>query len=1804
MPDFNPYPGLRPFQQEEHHLFFGREEQTSELLKRLNQHRFLAVVGTSGSGKSSLVRAGLLPALQGGTLTQAGSAWEIAVMRPGGDPITNLASAIVDADLYDPEQRDILDQLKATLLRSGLGLVEAVRQSEIDTDVNLLVVVDQFEELFRFSQTGPDQEDLAAAFVELLLEAAKHEEQRIYIAITMRSDYLGDCSRFQGLAEAVNDGEYLIPRLNREQRRAAIEGPVKVAGEQIAPRLVEQLLNDVGDNPDHLPVLQHALMRTWDQWRGEHTKDEPVDLRHYEAIGEIHEALSKHLDEVFHELPSDRHRSIAERLFKALTVKGADNRGVRRPTRLKEIIEILEAEEQEVKEVIDAFRQPGRTFLMPPAGREINREIVVDISHESLMRVWKRLQKWVEEEAQAARIYRRLAETALLWKEGKAGLYRDPDLQIALSWRANHRPNAAWARRYFEGYEAAIEFLEASREAKEAEEKAREEARRRELAQAQALAQEQQSRAEEQRKFAGRLKTLAGTLALLFLIALFASILAHHNSVEAERQRQIAEEQREKTDEALDEVEKTLSRSDFLLASSMVERGEFGKAIAYLTRSLKNDASYQASTVQLASLLTHQQFPRLMRSLSVFQDQSNWNDISLSPNGKLMTVTHRRSSFFDIWDLEKFQKKARIEFGQSGSRGFLKGAEFSPEGNKITPSAFIGPVLPVWGWPSGEIVAELPHEGVVYGVDFSPDGSNIVTGGIDDQHVRVWSLEKKKELAHFQQEGPVFEVEFDENGEIIYALSGNGILSLLDWANKKVIARRQLPEQLPARNMALSPSGPWIALNLGVESYTPIADLRTGNFHTLLQHPDDLYNDLQFNPDGRKVITGCDDGKARIWDWKNQRIETVLPHSTGLRSVEFFPDGTRVMTGTQNRTVRLWDLLPSAIRKVPMKHENSVHSTYQPPDRDLLFTITDDGTISKWKISTNQLMERDSLARSEDDSQLVAAEFGPKGEKLVTASIKGMVNIWKVATGKRLVGPLEQNATTGHGITFSQDGQYFSVGSQRKTARVWDAEDGTSVSSPLPHPGRVSTVAFHPEEDYLATGDIAGNLVIWDWRKGTRIKELTRNSEDIDADESGQQASGQSLSGIRKVSFSHDGLLLAAATLDNSVLLWDWKNGQIRAKLNYGSNISTFEFVSGGELVALGTGDGEIQLWHIETGILLEPPLEASGWIVSLQSAFDGTSLISTSGTGEALIWALQPGNRNPPESFLNLAESLGGYRVTSQNIIERMDSAITKDAQFVETISNENNAWAQWAEWLVADRRERTISPRSQLSIQKYLHHQLKEGTKSSLEEVLDFSPMHPIALARLSRVEISESESEHPTEFYSRKAVEIAPEIAETLWSRALILASQGRLEKAQAAIVEAKELAPDNPNVSYVESWIYWKKSREEEAFHAFASAVQAMKEAKGKFQYDGRKYTRVYLGVLSHLQDKGLSAGGGIVDAAITWLDEGRSHSRQEFAAALESEWLLRIAWEMNPDQFNSAFARAKALVAQEKYKESLVWVERSLKFKTTIRSYILKGKILKELNRVEAAEKAFLAAYQKQLPETTRDQLKEVGWEYVDFLRRQDRRGEARQFILKHFLPMRPQNATSQQIDLTSYYNALLDEDWTPTSGTSATLDLLPQGLQNFAGTQFDVRGVIQLNGPGINQYGWYGWSYPTKVTGIQIGQHCDKLHFLHGSNWARQKDPAGSYRINYKDGTSETIKLISQIDFKDWAQWIARPIQWNTLGDGVRLAWIGRTAQANRVVCLFIKTWDNPHPDKEIESIDFVSAMNQSSPFLVALTVE
>lgn len=479
-----PYPGLRAFRREETDLFFGREDCIVSMVDRLAATRFLAVLGSSGTGKSSLVRTGLLDGLELGLMGKAGSRWRIVDFRPGGAPLKNLARRLLETDDDDggtaPPEQDV-DLLRAMLARGPRSIIEWCRAGHLADGTNLLLLVDQFEELFRYQSYAGREE--AEAFVALLLESTHGKEFPIYGAITMRSEYLGACSLIDGLSETINAGMFLTPRMTRDQCREAIVGPAQVVGIDIEPGLVNRLLNDLANfapweesdaheqldrimrRADQLPLLQYTLNRMWLRAR-ERSRGERIVLKlpDYETIGGLSGALDAHANQIFDDLGKERW-PIIEWVFRALTAGSTIADAVRQPTQFGDLVAVCGGDEPAVRAVVDAFRAPGVNFLVPESDSthaRLAHDTFVDISHESLIRQWRKLSAWLEKEAHAAQQWRRLVE-----RYNADEVPTGRELANLIAWRAETHPNAAWAKRYGGDYEPVIAFLDRSQVAEQ-----------------------------------------------------------------------------------------------------------------------------------------------------------------------------------------------------------------------------------------------------------------------------------------------------------------------------------------------------------------------------------------------------------------------------------------------------------------------------------------------------------------------------------------------------------------------------------------------------------------------------------------------------------------------------------------------------------------------------------------------------------------------------------------------------------------------------------------------------------------------------------------------------------------------------------------------------------------------------------------------------------------------------------------------------------------------------------------------------------------------------------------------------------------------------------------------------------------------------------------------------------------------------------------------------------------------------------------------------------------------------------------
>lgn len=476
-----PYPGLRPFKTSEFQFFNGRDGQAEELIRRLRKNHFLAVIGSSGTGKSSLIRAGVIPQLLAGYMQEAGTNWDIAVCRPGKNPVENLAVALARIKCRSNDKEKIKQEyviIEPMLSCSIYGILDYNEQLNAPDKPkaeksNLLIIVDQFEELFRFNRDNLGKPDIENHFVNLLLKASSNTDLSIYVIITMRSEFLGDCVKYRGLPEAINEGQYLVPQLSREQIKEVIEDPIIIAGKKIAPGLVELLVNEIEESKvkkdlDQLPILQHALMRTYQNATKENATE--VTYKHYLDTGGLKNALANHAQSRYNDLGDDIHeesakQKIAKIIFQALTDASVDQKKGRRPTELNILYDIagsIKTSHQQVNEVIDHFRDSDTSFIMPPSNTALYPELIMDISHESLMRQWGLLKEWVSDEAENGKILLRLAEYQKLKGQDEKDYLEGTELQKMWDWYQSFKPQEAWAQRYSRNYKETFKYLETS----------------------------------------------------------------------------------------------------------------------------------------------------------------------------------------------------------------------------------------------------------------------------------------------------------------------------------------------------------------------------------------------------------------------------------------------------------------------------------------------------------------------------------------------------------------------------------------------------------------------------------------------------------------------------------------------------------------------------------------------------------------------------------------------------------------------------------------------------------------------------------------------------------------------------------------------------------------------------------------------------------------------------------------------------------------------------------------------------------------------------------------------------------------------------------------------------------------------------------------------------------------------------------------------------------------------------------------------------------------------------------------------
>ena len=937
----NPFPGLRPFSTEDSHLFFGREGQIDDLLVKISKNRFVAVMGYSGSGKSSLMLCGLIPVLYAGFIAaDSGSQWNIITTRPGSSPISSLTDSItefmVKTERIEEKDADIYKAIVNSVLRSGSdGLIEISRFLHRGEGENTFFLVDQFEEIFRYSDHGQSDEALndAQLYVNLILTAVNQQAVPAYVALTMRSDFIGECSVFSGLTQKINNSNYLIPQLTREQKRAVIEGPITVAGGHISQRLVKRLLNEIGNNQDQLPILQHALMRTWDYWIENHEPGEPVDIRHYNAVGKVEQALAQHANEAYDEL-STRNKQIAEVLFKNITEKNQDDRGMRRACRLGLVAGLAEASEEEVIFVVDHFRRAGRSFLMPAANIPLNVDSMIELSHESLMRIWSKLETWVEEEFESASMYKRLSEAAAMYQIGKTGLWRPPDLQLALNWQRKQNPTREWGQRYDEAFERAIVFLDTSRITYEAELKNQEMMQRRVLQ---------------------RTRTTAIVLGIAFIIAIIFFVFAYLQKLQADADRIRADESRVYAEEQSQIAKENQLRAE---AQERIVRQQ-NDELALKNAEIQKQAR-ELEQALYAARIARNDAERNMVEANVQRDSARVERNKAQAEYLRAEKEYNKANrLFMLTKAQELASKAAAEeddkdlAGLMAMQGFIFHRRF--EGKKYEPFIYTGlynaltqlngltyNAMKVQGPPrvhmKSLVVSDKNNgfyvagaDGRIYQGDYSKltnaatnyinpypskaialsRNENFLVNGSDSSFVQIYDLKngaKPKVVSGLS--GGTNYIEFlpDDTGFIVSSVGKT--LSLISPKTGEMSLLATLPFELKA--ISISPDGKWLAgaawsgqvvlFNLQDKSHTVVAN----------ESPNRILS-VKFSPNGKSLAYGVDDlankrGLVKLYDINTKESRQFSGHKAGVNDVEFSPDGKLLASAGLDKRLQLYVL--------------------------------------------------------------------------------------------------------------------------------------------------------------------------------------------------------------------------------------------------------------------------------------------------------------------------------------------------------------------------------------------------------------------------------------------------------------------------------------------------------------------------------------------------------------------------------------------------------------------------------------------------------------------------------------------------------------------------------------------------------------------------------------------------------------------------------------------------------------------------------------------------------------------------------
>ena len=1165
-----PYKGLAAFEPEDAEFFFGREALVAELAARLAGSRFLAVVGPSGSGKSSIVRAGLLPAMWTGALPGS-SDWHTIVLTPGPHPLEELAVRM--SLLGDFAPGAVLRDLESDYRCLHLAITGLLAHQP--DHVQLLLVVDQFEEVFALCHDERERQQ----FIDALLCAVEVETSRTLVVPTIRADFYGHCADYPELAVWMRDS-LLIGPLRDAELRSAIEKPAAVVGLRLEPGLVETIMGDVANEPGGLPLLSHALVETWERRQGR-----TLTLAAYIASGGVTGALAQTADMVYGALPPEQ-QAIARNIFLRLTEFG--EAGTQDTRRRVEPAELVRAPE-EAPAVAAVLKTLADARLVTTA------EDTVEVAHEALIREWPALRGWLEQDREGLRIHRHLTQAATEWarlQRDPGELYRGARLAMACEWAAanGERLNSLeWE--FLEGSQALARRREAERQAQQ----------QREL-------QAERQRAEEQARASRRLRWLVAGLTLVLLLAMGAAWYARSQQQQAQvREAEAVAAQatvvhqsglitsRHLADQAMDHLNGDQLALDLALLlgveavraedraesrSSLLSGLQYSPHLAAFLHghpdivtsvAMSPDGGILATGSGDGSIVLWDAARREPRGEPLKGHTSPVTSIAFSPDGKTL-VSGSQDKTIMLWDLASGKPKAGP---LTGHGDWVTSVAFSPSDHTLATGSYDQTVI-LWDLDTGRPIGQplAGHTDWVLSVAFSPDGRTLASGSRDTT-IRLWDVASRRGRGEPLQghTGWVQSLAFRPDGQVLASASRDGTVRLWAMDSGEPLNLPLAGHDGPVTAVVFDPVGQRLA-SAGHDGLVRLWDGATGAaLDPPLRGHTNYVMAVAFGPDGQTVASGGTDGRVVLWDLTRAGVQgpTLAGHDDWVSTVALSPEGKTLASGSVDGVIRRWDTR-SGQALGPALAVGAVSSLAFSPDLRLLAAGRQDWTIALWDLEASTTAtggHRLGEPIPGHDNLVTALAFSPDGMTLASGDFDGVVMLWDTASGQPLGQPLLGHGNAVRGLAFSPDGAILASASSDRLIILWDWGAGKAQGPPLvAHTLQVNTVAFNPDGSIVATGSEDGTIVLWDAASGEPLGPPLNGQGDVEA-----------------VAFSPDGKMLATGGTGNTVLLWDVASGQRLGQPLSGHSdwVNALAFSRDGQMLASGSSDGTIILWEADT---------------------------------------------------------------------------------------------------------------------------------------------------------------------------------------------------------------------------------------------------------------------------------------------------------------------------------------------------------------------------------------------------------------------------------------------------------------------------------------------------------------------------------------------------------------------------------------------------------------------------------------------